>query len=211
MYFVANRSFDRDRTFIDLLPTSWFQLEINSCPFYTSMTSIERELIERTNPFTIRYDRPVNERVSEFRRLGYAEKVSFLEEIEKGSIFHKGFSDVLKMNPRYCFLKELVEKDDEKDEYKNMPKRRKKTIPKALRASVWHTYIGQEIGLTKCPCCETSDITPFNFECGHIIAESKGGTTTLDNLRPICGTCNRSMGSVKMTEFILTYFPKKLE
>ena len=38
-------------------------------------------------------------------------------------------------------------------------------------------------------------ITPFTFECGHNIPESKGGTSDIDNLRPICGNCNRSMSN----------------
>ena len=37
-------------------------------------------------------------------------------------------------------------------------------------------------------------MTPFQFEVGHNLPESKGGPTELDNLRPICGKCNRSMG-----------------
>ena len=37
-------------------------------------------------------------------------------------------------------------------------------------------------------------MTPFNFEVGHNVPESKGGATDLGNLRPICGKCNRSMG-----------------
>lgn len=209
MNFVSNRSFGRDRTFIDLLPTSWFQLEINHNPFYTSLTSSDREWIDEHHPPVIRYDRPVNQRVSEFRLSSFSGKLSFLEEMEGISIFHKGFSEALKRNPRYQLLKDMV--NSETDEDTKTPSRRKKTIPKALRASVWHAYIGQEIGMTKCPCCETSDITPFNFECGHIMAETKGGSTTIDNLRPICGTCNRSMGTMEMNEFIQTYFPKEVK
>lgn len=198
MNFVANRSFECDRTFIDLLPMSWFQLEINS---------------SKDDVYTIRYDRPVTQRVGEFRRMSFEEKLSFLEEIEGSSIFHKGFSEALKRNARYLVLLSLIEEYNDHNDHNDHTHtpRRKKTIPKALRARVWHTYIGQEIGMTKCMCCETSDITSFNFECGHIIPESKGGSTTINNLRPICGTCNRSMGSMDMNDFINMYFPKSLE
>ena len=37
-------------------------------------------------------------------------------------------------------------------------------------------------------------MTVFDFESGHNIPESKGGTLNIDNLRPICAKCNRSMG-----------------
>ena len=37
-------------------------------------------------------------------------------------------------------------------------------------------------------------ITPFSFQCGHNVPESKGGQTDISNLRPICANCNMSMG-----------------
>jgi 5-methylcytosine-specific restriction endonuclease McrA len=68
-------------------------------------------------------------------------------------------------------------------------------LPKALREQVWLVHIGKHFE-HKCLVgwCENL-ITPFNFECGHNIPESKGGSSDIDNLRPICGNCNRSMGS----------------
>ena len=38
-------------------------------------------------------------------------------------------------------------------------------------------------------------IDVFNFHVGHNIPESKGGATVLENLRPICPSCNLSMGN----------------
>jgi 5-methylcytosine-specific restriction endonuclease McrA len=35
----------------------------------------------------------------------------------------------------------------------------------------------------------------FDFEVGHNIPESKGGTLDLDNLYPICHQCNTGMGN----------------
>ena len=68
-------------------------------------------------------------------------------------------------------------------------------LPKALREQVWLVYIGKRFE-NKCLVgwCENL-ITPFNFECGHNIPESRGGTSDIDNLRPICGNCNRSMSN----------------
>ena len=88
-------------------------------------------------------------------------------------------------------------------------KYRKKNIPKAVRITVWNTYITEEIG--KAPCyvgCGRS-IAQSNFECGHIEPESRGGLTIIDNLRPICGDCNRSMGTRNMHEFMKTFGFKK--
>lgn len=72
--------------------------------------------------------------------------------------------------------------------------KRKAQIPKALREQVWLKTMGKSFD-SKCPVqwC-TNTITVFDFQCGHNIPESKGGRTTLDNLVPLCGRCNISMG-----------------
>jgi 5-methylcytosine-specific restriction endonuclease McrA len=64
-----------------------------------------------------------------------------------------------------------------------------------MKRLVWNTYIGEEIGKIKCMCCKLSDITQLTFDCGHIISESTGGELSIDNLIPICHSCNLSMGS----------------
>jgi hypothetical protein len=72
--------------------------------------------------------------------------------------------------------------------------KRKATIPKALREQVWLTTMNKTFE-GKCPVvwC-TNTINAFDFQCGHNVPESKGGKTTLDNLIPLCGRCNVSMG-----------------
>lgn len=71
---------------------------------------------------------------------------------------------------------------------------KKQKIPKALREQVWISYCGKKFEF-KCTVkwCETI-MTPFTFEVGHNIPESKGGTIDINNLRPICSKCNKSMG-----------------
>ena len=86
---------------------------------------------------------------------------------------------------------------------KEKPKR--KTIPLALRRSVWNKYIGEEIGKTLCLCCKISDISQMTFSCGHIVSVYNGGDINLDNLKPICVSCNSSMGTQNMDEFIQKY------
>ncbi len=68
-------------------------------------------------------------------------------------------------------------------------------IPGALREQVWLLYCGDKYFKHKClvEWCENI-ITPFTFEAGHVVPRSKGGTIDIDNLRPICAKCNRSMG-----------------
>jgi len=71
----------------------------------------------------------------------------------------------------------------------------RKKIPSALREQVWVRYFGDRYFKQKCYVnwCENT-LTPFNFEVGHNVPHSKGGSTDLDNLRPICSKCNKSMG-----------------
>ena len=79
---------------------------------------------------------------------------------------------------------------------------KKKSIPLPLKKLVWNKYIGEEIGKAKCICCKLTDITQLSFSCGHIIPESKGGKLILDNLKPICQSCNSSMGTNNMNDYI---------
>lgn len=69
----------------------------------------------------------------------------------------------------------------------------KDKIPKALREQVWLTHIGKKYE-TKCTIqwCKNT-ITVFDFQSGHNVPESKGGSTDLSNLKPICARCNSSM------------------
>jgi len=88
---------------------------------------------------------------------------------------------------------------------KKFKKKKKKAIPKTLKKMVWDKYIGETKGKAKCYCCKHQDIRQIDFEAGHVKAESKGGSTTLDNLRPICHQCNVSMGAMDMNQFMATY------
>ena len=74
-----------------------------------------------------------------------------------------------------------------------MPSAPKATIPRALREQVWVQYAGH-VFEKKCTVtwCKNT-ITVFDFEVGHNIPESKGGTLQITNLRPLCSRCNRSM------------------
>jgi 5-methylcytosine-specific restriction endonuclease McrA len=74
-------------------------------------------------------------------------------------------------------------------------KYRKQKIPIALRQACWVRQFG-ETYQHKCfvDWCHRK-ISCFDFEVGHNLPESKGGTLDLDNLRPICRQCNIGMGN----------------
>lgn len=83
----------------------------------------------------------------------------------------------------------------------------KQRIPASLRQSVWLQWIGNKF-IAKCfvKWCRCK-ITPFTFEAGHNIPESKGGETNIENLRPICASCNKSMGN----RYTITEYSKKYD
>ena len=94
-------------------------------------------------------------------------------------------------------------------EAKKGPKRKVK-IPAAVRKIVWNFYIGSEKSSDKCFCCNSEIITLSNFECGHVQSEKDGGEPTIQNLRPLCSFCNKSIGANDMDMFMSRYgIPKR--
>lgn len=89
----------------------------------------------------------------------------------------------------------------------------KKNIPDSLRAQVYTRYIlslddEERKFYVRCPCCQNVIIDPFSFECGHILAESKGGGINIDNLIPLCRVCNRGMNVESVRDYMKKYFPR---
>lgn len=112
--------------------------------------------------------------------------------------------------PSYEWVREIVHEEIGVVLKKNV-KSRKKKIPKTIKNDSWNKYVGKQIGITKCFCCNTVEINQSNFEAGHIISEFNGGPITVDNILPICGKCNRSMGKTNMDEFISNHYPENLQ
>jgi hypothetical protein len=77
---------------------------------------------------------------------------------------------------------------------------KKKQLAQPFRQANWSRHVGnksESLCFTGCGKL----ITTVDFECGHIIAESRGGAQTHDNIVPICTPCNRSMGFTSMYEY----------
>jgi hypothetical protein len=88
---------------------------------------------------------------------------------------------------------------------KTATKTSSKKIPAAVRKIVWNTYIGKNNSTGKCLVCSDEDISHTNFECGHVKSRINGGEVTVDNLRPICGNCNKSIGGNDMDVFMTKF------
>lgn len=99
------------------------------------------------------------------------------------------------------FIQYLLDSDVEPD-YKGKGKTISKTITLTLKKSVWNHHVGMGIGEIACLACNITRIHQMSFHCGHVIAKSKGGLNTVNNLKPICQSCNSSMGTQNMDDFI---------
>ena len=82
------------------------------------------------------------------------------------------------------------------------PSYRRRSDP--LNQQVWMTYIGKSAEVP-CPIGCHNRINVFNFEKGHVVASYNNGPRTVENLRPICAPCNKSMGTENMLDYIARF------
>ena len=80
-----------------------------------------------------------------------------------------------------------------------MNKSKKQPIPPKLKDQLWVKFFGNSI-TGACMCCGTL-LKNTSFHAGHVIAEAKGGELTLNNLVPVCKSCNSSMGVMNLYEY----------
>lgn len=110
---------------------------------------------------------------------------------------------------KYClnnndeYLKKLLKNksntiNDDKKTYKKI------LIPKSVRNDVWKLNNGENFNGV-CYCCNNT-IKIDNWECCHIISEKNGGDMNLSNLKPVCSSCNKSIGIMNMDEFKNKYY-----
>ncbi len=83
----------------------------------------------------------------------------------------------------------------------------KKKIPKAVKEAIWNIHIGSNKAEGMCfvGCGNKIFMQGSGYHAGHVISEANGGPATVDNLRPICASCNGSMGSTNMDVFMRTH------
>jgi hypothetical protein len=82
---------------------------------------------------------------------------------------------------------------------KMIEKPKRKKFNKVQREQIWKHYIGDSMN-GKCYCCGR-DISFTTYEIGHVHPVAMGGDDEIENVRVICGLCNRSMGTQNLEEF----------
>ncbi len=82
----------------------------------------------------------------------------------------------------------------------------RKAIPKKIRGAAWKIQFGDSTN-GACFCCKKELDVFDDWHAGHIVSHSNGGTDTAENLRPVCGSCNLSMGTENMDAFKTRCYP----
>ena len=157
----------------------------------------------------ISYYHEFSEKVIKTNHVGFLYHIKQLEELNN-TMLH---TPVMKETPTVTVTPKVTPTVTPKvtpavKEKKVAVKRKKEKIPSTVRKIVWNTYMGETL-FSKCLCCGVEEISVNNFECGHVKSEKNGGQITIDNLRPICGHCNKSIATRNMEEFMLKYGIKK--
>lgn len=106
------------------------------------------------------------------------------------------------MKKKYFFVENVeMEEVDQKKE-KKVEKKKRKALPKGTASALWRRWIPEQDGIAPCWVGCGSSIHQHAFECGHVISVAEGGNNHLSNLRPICGPCNRAMGTQHMFDYM---------
>ena len=130
----------------------------------------------------------------------------FIEWFETENDIHRNY---LEKNVRHESVKIALEKINAKSTCRFYLgcfwlKPLKNSLSQVVRRDCWKNYlqtIPENKGEILCYCCERQMIDAHNFEAGHVISFRNGGSNHASNLRPICGVCNKSMGTRNMEDF----------
>jgi 5-methylcytosine-specific restriction endonuclease McrA len=87
---------------------------------------------------------------------------------------------------------------------KSYKKRPRTPCPKSVKEALWRKYFGNNLNGKCYVCGKYIDYT--SFEVGHNKPFSKGGEWNINNLRPLCRSCNRSMGTMTAEKYKKKYF-----
>lgn len=90
---------------------------------------------------------------------------------------------------------------------KNKKPAKRKKFDQNVKHAVWHRYNPKKTS-GECYACDRV-ITFEHFEIGHNKAHSRGGKDVIWNLRPICTSCNKCMGTMTIEVYRRKYFGKE--
>lgn len=87
----------------------------------------------------------------------------------------------------------------------------RKSFSKSDVEKIWEMYIGTS-DESICPLCGMNRIIfsdRLTWEMAHIKAHAEGGSSDLSNIRPLCFSCNRSMGVKHIRTYLIERYPER--
>lgn len=85
--------------------------------------------------------------------------------------------------------------------------RLRQRLPVNIKNEVWANSLNLQGDNASCFCC-LNEISKNNHQNGHVKPYHFGGTDSVDNIKSICESCNKSMSSLHMYEYMLRYNKK---
>lgn len=163
---------------------------MNKEVFKTQITYLQDELdIVESQPLIDRilyiHDEYAKMKPDDLPRKGKIPNEKFIKVIEKEKCLYLGMVEEW---PRHCINEEVPQQINNNDFQAN-------------KLKVWEKYMGN-VARGPCFCCKDHEIRVYHFEAGHVIARTLGGDDSMENLRPICSFCNKSMRTENMFEFM---------
>lgn len=116
----------------------------------------------------------------------------------------------LTLYQHFEWVERILYKITQKKPYNDMkhtPKNYRLKIHRKLRLDVWKKRNGDALS-GQCYVC-SKFLEYCDFQCGHITSVFYGGNTDLDNLEPICATCNNDMGVMNLNEYKDKFYESK--
>ena len=198
---IRSSPFIKDDNIVDVLPNH-SEVEIEHCIYNDGWFKLKNE-----TAYIISWLRTTDGLIDYILDRGYLKTFSskYIEEdittpLSKLSI-NETFEISQPIPPPYSEPEVVVKQPIVK---KKPTRTKKERIPATVRNIVWVTHF-QTSKKGQCWLCKVEDISSANFECGHVVSEKNGGLPTIDNLRPICSFCNKSVGTMNMEDFKRKY------
>jgi len=94
--------------------------------------------------------------------------------------------------------------------------KRRKTFNTSTVCKVWKATFGDTFD-AKCKLCRQTNLTLETrtgenaWEVSHVTPFSEGGSDEAENLRPLCRSCNRSMGGKSFKAYVIENYPDRLD
>lgn len=107
----------------------------------------------------------------------------------------------------YCVSVEILRAYTECRVMEQVQPKQKKArtkLTKNIKNEVWKRYYGAANNIVQCHVCGIKELDRNDTSCyhhAHIVPHSQGGNETVDNLIPICSSCNGAMHEENLRDF----------